>query len=128
MAGCSLIHSTCTYKTHFSNLTLGKEKKKHLTGTIPVPNHWNRPRPKHNTKNTRSIDSSIHLTMLKAQGTMLKAQGSEARGRELKSRRERELDELRSRGVAKTRREKLKDCKFHLTRTRGRNKCLSDVF
>lgn len=39
----------------------------------------------------------------------MKAQGSEARGRELKSGRERELDELRSRGVAKTRREKLKD-------------------
>ncbi len=42
---------------------------------------------------------------------MLKEQGSEARGREIKSRRERELEELRSRGVAKTRREKLKFCK-----------------
>mmetsp|Transcript_7029 Transcript_7029/g.17637 ORF Transcript_7029/g.17637 Transcript_7029/m.17637 type:complete len:783 (-) Transcript_7029:196-2544(-) len=36
-------------------------------------------------------------------------EGSEARGREIKSQRARELDELRSRGVAKTRREKLKD-------------------
>ena len=48
---------------------------------------------------------------------MLKEQGSEARGREIKSRRERELEELRSRGVAKSRREKLKDCKFQLMTT-----------
>jgi len=40
---------------------------------------------------------------------MLKEQGSEAKGREIKSRRERELEELRSRGVAKARREKLKN-------------------
>mmetsp|Transcript_1130 Transcript_1130/g.2602 ORF Transcript_1130/g.2602 Transcript_1130/m.2602 type:complete len:825 (+) Transcript_1130:250-2724(+) len=39
----------------------------------------------------------------------MKNEGSEARGREIKSQRERELDELRSRGVAKSRREKLKD-------------------
>lgn len=45
---------------------------------------------------------------------MIKEQGSEARGREIKSRRERELEELRSRGVAKTRRDKLKHRKFHL--------------
>lgn len=33
------------------------------------------------------------------------------RGKEIKSQRQRELEELRSKGVAKTRREKLKDCK-----------------
>ena len=48
---------------------------------------------------------------------MLKEQGSEARGREIKSRRERELEELRSRGVAKSRREKLKHCKILLLLT-----------
>ena len=36
---------------------------------------------------------------------------SEERGKEIKSQRARELDELRARGVAKTRRTKLKDCK-----------------
>ena len=36
---------------------------------------------------------------------------SAARGREIKSQRARELEELRSKGVAKSLREKLKDCK-----------------
>lgn len=38
--------------------------------------------------------------------------GSEARGQQIKSQRARELEELRSRGVAKSRRAKLKDCKL----------------
>jgi hypothetical protein len=36
---------------------------------------------------------------------------SAEKGKEIKSQRERELEELRSKGVAKTRREKLKECK-----------------
>jgi hypothetical protein len=39
---------------------------------------------------------------------------SEEKGKEIESQRERELQELRSKGVAKSRREKLKDRKFHL--------------
>ena len=37
---------------------------------------------------------------------------SAEKGKEIKSQRARELEELRSKGVAKTRREKLKDCKW----------------
>jgi hypothetical protein len=36
---------------------------------------------------------------------------SAEKGKEIKSQRLKELEELRSKGVAKTRREKLKDCK-----------------
>ena len=43
---------------------------------------------------------------------MLDNEGSEARGREIKSRRAKELEELRSRGVAKSRREKLLNCEL----------------
>lgn len=37
---------------------------------------------------------------------------SAEKGKEIKSQRAKELEELRSKGVAKTRREKLKNCKY----------------
>jgi hypothetical protein len=37
---------------------------------------------------------------------------SAEKGKEIKSQREKELEELRSKGVAKTRREKLKNCTY----------------
>jgi hypothetical protein len=50
---------------------------------------------------------------------------SAEKGKKIKSQREKELEELRSKGVAKTRREKLKNCK--LTKFKYRNDIVSSM-
>jgi hypothetical protein len=50
---------------------------------------------------------------------------SEKHGEMLKSQRQRELDELRNKGLAKTRRIKLNDCKLFASR-RGLDYCRCD--